>query len=126
VFGDTTLGYHLVSICLHALSSWLVAVVLRRLAVPGATLAAVIFALHPVHVESVAWITELKNTLSGVFYLGAAFTYLRFDRSRSRPMYGLAFVLFVLALLTQVGHGLVAGGDARRVLVAAGTTRVEA
>ena len=101
VFGDTTLGYHLLSICLHAVSSWLVAVVLRRLAVPGATIAAVIFALHPVQVESVAWITELKNTLSAVFYLAAALAYLRFDQRRERLMYGVAFVLFVLALLTK-------------------------
>jgi protein O-mannosyl-transferase len=101
VFGDATLGYHLVSICLHALSSWLVAIVLRRLAVPGATLAAMIFALHPVQVESVAWITELKNTLSGAFYLGAALAYLRFDRRREWRMYGVALILFVLALLTK-------------------------
>jgi tetratricopeptide (TPR) repeat protein len=101
IFGDATLGYHLVSICLHALSACLFAVVLRRLAVPGATLAAVIFALHPVHVESVAWITELKNTLSGAFYLVAALAYLRFDRERERTFYGAALVLFVLALLTK-------------------------
>ena len=101
LFGDATLGYHIVTICLHALSSFLVAVILRRLAVPGAILAAVIFALHPVQVESVAWITELKNTLSGVFYLGAALAYLRFDERRERRMYGFGLVLFVLALLTK-------------------------
>ena len=101
VFGDATLGYHLVSISLHALSSFLVAVILRRLAVPGATLAAVIFALHPVQVESVAWITELKNTLSGVFYLSAALVYLHFDQRREPKMYGAAGLLFVLALLTK-------------------------
>ena len=79
----------------------MVALVLRRLAIPGAYLAAAIFALHPVQVESVAWITELKNTLSAVFYLGAAIAYLRFDEERSEPMYRWALVLFVLGLLSK-------------------------
>jgi Flp pilus assembly protein TadD len=101
LFGDATIGYHLVNISLHATSAFLFAVILRRLAVPGAVLAAFIFALHPVHVESVAWITELKNTLSGVLYLGAALAYLRFDSDRQRPPYALALVLFILALLSK-------------------------
>ena len=101
VFGTGMLGYHLVNIGLHALAAWLVAVVLARLDIPGARLAAVIFALHPVHVESVAWITELKNTLSGVFYLLAALAYLRYDGHRARRWYAIALGIFVLALLSK-------------------------
>jgi protein O-mannosyl-transferase len=100
-WGDATFGYHVVNIVLHALSAFLVVVILRRLAVPGALLAGALFALHPVHVESVAWITELKNTLSGVFYLAAALLYVQFDSSRRRVWYALAFVLFCLALLSK-------------------------
>lgn len=101
LWGQDTLGYHLVNIVLHALSAFLVVVLLRRLAVPGAVLAGVLFALHPVHVESVAWITELKNTLSGVLYLGAALAYLRFDDTRHRAPYLIALSLFLLALLAK-------------------------
>ena len=101
LFGDVTLGYHLANIGLHATSAFLFSCILRRLAVPGAVLAAFIFALHPVHVESVAWITELKNTLSGVLYLGAAVAYLKFDASRRRQSWVLAFVFFAFALLSK-------------------------
>lgn len=101
LWGDATLGYHLVNITLHATSAWMLAVILLRLNVPGAMLAALIFAVHPVHVESVAWMTELKNTLSGLFYLVAAYVYLRFDEDRRRADYLLAFSIFVLALMTK-------------------------
>jgi protein O-mannosyl-transferase len=101
LWGDWTTGYHLVNILLHALSACLVAAILRRLQVPGAVLVAAIFALHPVHVESVAWITELKNTLSGALYLGATLAYLRFDERRSRGAYALAAGLFALALASK-------------------------
>ena len=101
IWGDDTRGYHLVNIVLHALSSFLLALILRRLAVPGACLAAVIFAMHPVHVESVAWITEMKNTLSGVLYLSSALAYLRFDERRQKRMYATAMALFVPALLSK-------------------------
>lgn len=101
VFGSHTLGYHLLNAGLHALSAYLFVAVLRRLHVPGAVLAGAIFALHPVHVESVAWITELKNTLSGVWYLLAALVYLRFDNERRPAQYGIALGLFATALLTK-------------------------
>jgi protein O-mannosyl-transferase len=101
LWGDATLGYHLVNIGFHALAALMVALILRRLAIPGAYLAAAIFALHPVHVESVAWISELKNTLSAVFYLSALIVYLRFDQSRKMPTYLGALGLFVLGLLSK-------------------------
>ncbi len=99
--GERTLAYHLVNILLHATSAFLIALLLRRLAIPGAALAALVFALHPVHVESVAWISELKNTLSGVLYLASALAYVRFDRTRSSRSYGMALVLFVGAVLSK-------------------------
>jgi tetratricopeptide (TPR) repeat protein len=77
LWGDAPLGYHLLNVLLHATAACLLVLVLRRLAVPGAFLAGLIFALHPVCVETVAWVSEEKNTLSTVFYLWAALTYLR-------------------------------------------------
>jgi protein O-mannosyl-transferase len=101
VWGDATIGYHLANIVLHATSAWLLTIILRRLAIPGAFLAAVIFALHPVAVESVAWMTELKNTLSGVCYLAAALAYLHFDARGERRAYAASCVFFVLGLLAK-------------------------
>lgn len=101
LWGDTPLGYHLVLVGQHALAAGLFGCVLRRLAVPGAWLAASIFALHPVCVESVAWVSEQKNTLSLVCYLGAALAYLRFDESRKPTHYLAATALFAAALLSK-------------------------
>jgi len=101
LWGDATLGYHLLNVLLHATGACMFGLVLRRLAVPGATLATLLFALHPVCVESVAWISEQKNTLSLVFYLAAALAYLRFDAERRPRDYVVAGGFFVLALLTK-------------------------
>lgn len=101
LWGDAVEGYHAVNLLWHLVAVWLVYVVLVRLRIPGALLAAAIFALHPVMVESVAWITEQKNTLSAVFYLVAMFVYLQFDDSRRGSLYAMAGVLFILGLLTK-------------------------
>jgi len=101
LWGDATLGYHLVNILLHVIGAFLLFRILQTLEVPAAWLAAAIFALHPVQVETVAWISELKNTLSGVCYLGAGLVYLRFDRTRNKAAYALALALFVFGLLAK-------------------------
>jgi len=101
LWGDAVLGYHLANLAQHALGACLVVLIVRRLNLPGAWLAGMVFALHPVCVEAVAWISEQKSTLSAVFYLSSAFIYLGFDRNRRRSSYLLALGLFVLALLTK-------------------------
>jgi tetratricopeptide (TPR) repeat protein len=101
VWGDAMVGYHLTNVVLHAVSACLVVLIMRRLSLPGAWLAGFVFAVHPVYVESVAWISEQKSTLSGVFYLAALLVYLRFDEDRRKSKYLLATGLFVLALLSK-------------------------
>jgi protein O-mannosyl-transferase len=101
LWGDSVVGYHLVNVLWHVISVTLLYFVLKRLKVPGALLATTIFALHPVMVESVAWISEQKNTLSAVFYLSAMLVYLEFDASRRRSRYFIALGLFALGLLTK-------------------------
>ncbi len=103
LWGDWATGYHVSNILLHALSACVLAAVLRRLEIGLAArwLAAFIFALHPVYVESVAWISEQKNTLSLLFYLVAALLYLRFDAERRKGAYLAATGVFVLALLSK-------------------------
>src|ERR1041385_3745394 len=123
LWGDSTTGYHIVNLLLHIGCVVLVLRILRRLRIPGAELAVIIFALHPVNVETVAWISERKNTLSGVFGLAATLWYLKFAENRSGqnqeirkpgkksfffgiwrwcfPEYALALGLFLLGLLSK-------------------------
>ena len=101
VWGESVLGYHLVNVFLHALAACLVVCVARSLSLPGAWFAGFVFALHPVSVEAVAWISEQKSTLSTVFSLSAFLTYLRFRESQRSRTYFAALGLFVLALLSK-------------------------
>jgi tetratricopeptide (TPR) repeat protein len=78
LWGLNPLPFHLENVLLHACVAVMLWWILRNLKVPGAWLGACFFAVHPVNVESVAWITERKNVLSGVIYLGSLMAALKF------------------------------------------------
>src|SRR5947208_12585771 len=101
LWGLSPTGYHWVNLLLHVANALLVLSVLARLKVPGAWLAAAIFALHPVQVESVAWITERKNVLMAFFFLLTLLAWIAFINERTKRrwlFYGLALILYLLAL----------------------------
>ncbi len=128
LWGDAVMGYHLTNVALHAASSVLLALFVRRVArlstdsgasggvalsrgtpLPGGAewVIALLFAVHPVAVESVAWICEQKNTLSLFLALAAGLSYLAYDGARGRQgtrrrwTYVGATALFLLALGTK-------------------------
>src|SRR5213595_1352064 len=101
IWGLDPTGYHWANLLLHIGNALLVWRVLVRLKVPGGWLAGAIFALHPVQVESVAWIKERKNVLVGFFFLLTLLAWIAFvDERTKRPwrFYGLALILYLLAL----------------------------
>jgi len=104
LFNDNPSGYHALNILLQAANALLLWRVLRRLQIPGAFLAGLIFAIHPIHAESVAWISELKNTLSMFFFLISALLFFEIEDQRilNRSVaYSASLVAFLLALLSK-------------------------
>ena len=131
LWGLAPLGYHLVNLLLHTSVVLLLWRLLRRLGVPGAWFAAAVFAVHPLHVESVAWVIGRKDILATVFYLSSVLAYIRFVEMQRKGHYLLAVTLFVLGLLSKSivitlpvalllwhwwRHGRVTMADCRRTL----------
>ncbi|MEE8169504.1 MAG: tetratricopeptide repeat protein [Phycisphaerae bacterium] len=98
VWGDHPAGYHAVNIVLHAITCVLLWRVLRRLDVPGAWAAAAVFAVHPVTVETVAWISQRKALLATVFGFGTLLCYFKHDTTGRRSAYAASLALFFLSL----------------------------
>ena len=104
LWGLNPAGYHWVNISLHAVNGLLVWMLLRTLRIPGAWLAGALFALHPVQVESVAWITERKNVLMGFFFLLTLICWARFIRKEQSGrwwLYAASLVFYALALSSK-------------------------
>ena len=104
LFGANPTGYHAVNILLQIANALLVWRLLKRLNIPGAWLAGLIFGIHPIHVASVAWISELKNLLAMFFALLSVLCFLELDDQRLRnstAAYAASLAFFALALLSK-------------------------
>jgi len=101
LWGFSPAGYHVVNILIHFANTVLLWRVLSRLAVPGTWFAAAVFAVHPLHAESVAWIMARKDMLATLFCLASLLLWLRFTESPSRGRYTGALLLFAAAMLSK-------------------------
>ena len=106
LWGDSPAGYHFTNVILQILNAFLIYFILMVLDVPAAWLCAVIFAIHPVNVESVAWISERKNLLAGLFYFGSFYYFIKYYFAENKlespaRYYYFAITLFILSMLSK-------------------------
>lgn len=101
LWGLAPTGYHVVNVLLHMANTLVLWHLLRRLAVPGAVMIAAVFAVHPLHVESVVWVIERKDLLSGLFYLTAVLAWVRFVEAPRPGRYLATLALFVAGMLSK-------------------------
>lgn len=101
LWGLNPLGYHIDNMVLHLVNSLLVWRLMIRLRVPAAAVIGALFAVHPLHVESVAWIIERKDVLSGLLYLSAVLSWIRFVEAPKPHRYALTMVLYTAGLLAK-------------------------
>lgn len=102
LWGEVTFGYHLTNVLLHLINALLVWRLLGKFGLRWAWLGGLIFVLHPMNVESVAYISELKNTLSLPFFLLALCAYFDFEEHQRPRDYFLALALFLIAMLCKI------------------------
>jgi tetratricopeptide (TPR) repeat protein len=103
LFGPGPVGFHLVNVFLHLANTLLLFAVLRKMTAaiwPSAFVAA-LFAIHPMHVESVAWISERKDVLSTLFWFLTMFAYVRYVEKPSIGRYIIAIIFFALGLMSK-------------------------
>jgi tetratricopeptide (TPR) repeat protein len=112
LWGWNPAGYHITNLILHVIDVLLIWIILRKLSIPGAFVAAIIFAVHPVNVESVAWIAQVRNMLAMTFLLLSILWYLKAETAPPLPQrnlyqlvagrwYLLSLAAFVLAMLSK-------------------------
>lgn len=102
LWGKETLGYHLTNVFLHIVSALLVWRLLGKFGLRLAWLGGLMFAIHPAQVESVAWISEMKNTLSLPFFLLAMGSWIDYEEHKNRRDYQWALGWFIVGMLCKI------------------------
>ena len=103
LFGMAAGGHHLTNVFFHIANTLLLFILLRRMTDTfwRSAIVAALFALHPLHVESVAWVAERKDVLSTFFGILSLLNYLRYTQQQRRSGYGLALLFFILSLMAK-------------------------